>query len=84
MNVVNLSIGGPDYLDLPFVEKVSPKQKSSSAELEYLSALCGPPHAFSSLLSVDISGFFTHNPVYSCLSDMKGIISGIWWSFKNF
>ena len=22
MNVVNLSIGGPDYLDLPFVEKV--------------------------------------------------------------
>lgn len=23
MNVVNLSIGGPDYLDLPFVEKVS-------------------------------------------------------------
>lgn len=24
MNVVNLSIGGPDYLDLPFVEKVRP------------------------------------------------------------
>ena len=24
MNVVNLSIGGPDYLDLPFVEKVCP------------------------------------------------------------
>ena len=23
MNVVNLSIGGPDYLDQPFVEKVS-------------------------------------------------------------
>ena len=22
MNIVNLSIGGPDYLDLPFVEKV--------------------------------------------------------------
>jgi hypothetical protein len=22
MNVLNLSIGGPDYLDLPFVEKV--------------------------------------------------------------
>ena len=22
MNVVNLSIGGPDYLDQPFVEKV--------------------------------------------------------------
>ena len=22
MNVVNLSIGGPDYLDRPFVEKV--------------------------------------------------------------
>lgn len=25
MNVVNLSIGGPDYLDLPFVEKVGTK-----------------------------------------------------------
>ena len=24
MNVVNLSIGGPDYLDRPFVEKVAP------------------------------------------------------------
>lgn len=24
MNVVNLSIGGPDYLDQPFVEKVHP------------------------------------------------------------
>ena len=24
MDVVNLSIGGPDYLDLPFVEKASP------------------------------------------------------------
>lgn len=23
MNVLNLSIGGPDYLDLPFVEKVT-------------------------------------------------------------
>lgn len=23
MNVVNLSIGGPDYLDQPFVEKVT-------------------------------------------------------------
>ena len=23
MDVVNLSIGGPDYLDLPFVEKAS-------------------------------------------------------------
>jgi membrane-bound transcription factor site-1 protease len=23
MNVLNLSIGGPDYLDSPFVEKVS-------------------------------------------------------------
>lgn len=23
MDVLNLSIGGPDYLDLPFVEKVS-------------------------------------------------------------
>lgn len=27
MDVVNLSIGGPDYLDLPFVEKVSPLQE---------------------------------------------------------
>ena len=26
MNVVNLSIGGPDYLDQPFVEKVIPPQ----------------------------------------------------------
>lgn len=24
MDVLNLSIGGPDYLDLPFVEKVRP------------------------------------------------------------
>jgi len=24
MDVLNLSIGGPDYLDLPFVEKVQP------------------------------------------------------------
>lgn len=24
MNVVNLSIGGPDYLDQPFVEKACP------------------------------------------------------------
>ena len=27
MDVVNLSIGGPDYLDLPFVEKVSRLKK---------------------------------------------------------
>lgn len=40
MNVVNLSIGGPDYLDLPFVEKVDlipflrvDKGSSCSAEL---------------------------------------------------
>lgn len=24
MNILNLSIGGPDYLDRPFVEKVRP------------------------------------------------------------
>ena len=31
MDVVNLSIGGPDYLDLPFVEKVklTPKKAPS-------------------------------------------------------
>ena len=33
MNVVNLSIGGPDYLDQPFVEKVS-------------APLSGPLHAW--------------------------------------
>ena len=27
MNVVNLSIGGPDYLDQPFVEKVQPQSE---------------------------------------------------------
>jgi hypothetical protein len=31
MNVVNLSIGGPDYLDQPFVEKVSPQLNSFSS-----------------------------------------------------
>jgi hypothetical protein len=30
MNVVNLSIGGPDYLDLPFVEKVPPPPPPTS------------------------------------------------------
>ena len=28
MNVVNLSIGGPDYLDQPFVEKASSPARS--------------------------------------------------------
>lgn len=30
MDVLNLSIGGPDYLDLPFVEKVCPWSKQFS------------------------------------------------------
>ncbi len=33
MNVVNLSIGGPDYLDQPFVDKARPLVLSSGIEL---------------------------------------------------
>lgn len=37
MNVVNLSIGGPDYLDQPFVEKVrSPLSQHWSVLLQML------------------------------------------------
>lgn len=45
MNVVNLSIGGPDYLDQPFVEKVFP----SLSPLVLLINL-GPSSACSLLL----------------------------------
>lgn len=39
MDVLNLSIGGPDYLDLPFVEKVRSSGHSSISL--FLLFLCG-------------------------------------------
>ena len=36
MDIVNLSIGGPDYLDLPFVEKVKLTPNRPLASLDVL------------------------------------------------
>ena len=39
MNIVNLSIGGPDYLDQPFVEKVWPEPGPGSTDMPQSHAL---------------------------------------------
>ena len=40
MHVVNLSIGGPDYLDLPFVEKACAQHCSQHAVFWYKLLCC--------------------------------------------
>ena len=42
MDVVNLSIGGPDYLDLPFVEKVSCLKLTMHGTRHAIWSLCQP------------------------------------------